>query len=232
MKKITLLLLSVLFIATYSLQAQKQFAGEIQFQTKLEGTDDPNLSSSIPNQTMNTSILGNKVKTVINIQEMYVVTNIWDGDKGTAAFVIELMGMGKFYKKWNVEEYKEKVKFNDYSYRYENEFKEVCGYKCQKAMATVTNLEDDSSSEFIMYVTKEIGTGKLNGAEFPDMEGYPLITMTPIEQYCDECYMVIEATKITPKKIKEVDFLLPDDAKNIDENPELKEMLKGVFGEE
>jgi len=226
MKKNVLLLLTILFVASYSLQAQKQFAGEIQFKTKIEGTNDPNLSASIESMTTTVSILGNKAKEVQNFDGMYVVTTIWDGDKETSLFIIELMGMGKYYKKTTAEETKEKQKFLEHSYSYENEYKEICGYKCQKVVAIVTNLEDDSTTEATFYVTKEIGSAKINGNEYPGLEGYPLMVMMPLPQYCDECFATNEATKITPKKIKDVDFLLPGDAKNIDENPELKEMLK------
>ena len=231
MKKITLLLLSILLFATYSLQAQKSFSGEIQMQTKLEGTDDPNLLSSMENTTVKISILGNKAKTVQS-SDMYAVTLIWDGDKESSIFLIEITGMGKFYKKTSTESHNDKMKLVDFSYSYEDEFKEVCGYKCQKVVITTTNLEDDSSTELIAYVTKEIGGGKLNGMQFPGLEGYPLVLMNPMPEYCDECMMTIEATKIVPKKIKDVDFLLQDDAKNIDDNPELKEMLKGAFGDD
>jgi len=224
MKKITLVLLSILFFATYSLQAQKSFSGEIQFQTKLEGTDDPNLISSIDNTSVKISILGNKAKTVQS-SDMYAVTLIWDGDKESSIFLIEITGMGKFFKKTSTESYKDKMKLVDFSFSYENEYREVCGYKCQKVVITSTNLEDDSSTEIIAYVTKEIGGAKLNGMQLPGLEGYPLILMNPMPEYCDECMMTLEATKITPKKIKDVDFLLPDDAKNIDESPEIKEML-------
>jgi len=47
----------------------------------------------------------------------------------------------------------------------------------------------------------------------------------PLPQYCDECMMAMEAVKTSAKKIKDVDFMLPADAKNIDEVPEMKEML-------
>ncbi|MCL2168164.1 MAG: hypothetical protein FWH59_03430 [Lentimicrobiaceae bacterium] len=225
MKKITLFLLLFLFAVTYSLQAQKQFAGEIQFKTKIEGTDDPNLLSSIESMTSKTSILGNKSKTVMNFGGMQEITNIWDGDKETSIFVIEIMGMGKYYKKTSTEERKEEMKFFDFSYSYEDDFKEICGYKCQKVIATKINLEDDAITETFFYITKELGGSKIYGEEYPGLEGFPLLTMTPLPQYCDECKMAMEAIKITPKKIKDIDFLLPDDAKNIDESPELKEML-------
>ena len=224
MKKITLLLLSILFSLTCSLHAQKQFAGEISYQTKLEGTDDPNLLSSIENQTIDVSILGNKSKTVMK-NEMASQAVVWDGDKESAYILIEITGMGKFYKKWNTEQHKDNLKFNDYKYVHEDDFKTICDYKCQKVVATITNLEDDSTSELIFYVTKEIGASKLNGFEYPGLEGYPLLMMTPLDQYCDGCLMMMEAVKITPKKIKDVDFLLPDDAKNIDDDPELREMF-------
>jgi len=225
MKKITLLFLSFLFLATYSLQAQKQFAGEIQFKTKIEGTDDPNLLANVEDQSIVISILGNKSKMFFN-NEMVSVTNIWDGDKETGFFVIEIMGMGKYYKKTTPEELKDKMKFLLHSFDYQNEFKEICGYKCQKVVATVTNLEDDSTTETIFYVTKEIGAAKINNNEYPGLEGFALMIMNPLPQFCDECMQTMEAVKITPKKIKDVDFLLPSDAKNIEDNPELKEMLR------
>ena len=231
MKKIALLFLSILFAATFSLQAQKQFAGDIRFQTKLVGSDDPNLLSSVDEQIIDVSILGNKTKTVFK-NEMVAMTNVWDGDKETASFVIEITGMGKYYKKWNPEQWKDKLKFSEFSFKYEDEYKTICDYKCQKVIVTTTNLEDDSTSEQILYVTKEIGGSKING-DTPGLEGFPLMQMTPLDQYCDGCYQSLEAIKITPKKIKEIDFLLPDDAKNIDEGPEqLKEMFKGMLGED
>jgi hypothetical protein len=224
MKKITLLLLIFLLSATYSVQAQKSFSGEIRFETKIEGTDDPNLLASAENQVINIAIFGNKSKTMFK-NEMVAVDQIWDGDKGVSTFVIEITGMGKFYKKTTAEEKKEKMKLKDIKFSYENDYKIICGYKCQKVIVTVTDLEDDSTSEQILYVTKEIGTSKLNDAELHGLEGFPLLTKTPLEQYCEGCFSVMEAIKITSKKIKDVDFLLPDDAKSIDENPELKQML-------
>jgi hypothetical protein len=231
MKKIAFLLLTISFFAVYNLQAQKQFAGDIRFQTKLVGTDDPNLLSSVEEVTIDISILGNKSKAVIKYGDMAAMTNIWDGDKEAGSFVVEITGMGKYYKKVSAEEWKEKLKFSEFSYKYEDEYKVICDYKCQKVVVTTTNLEDDSTTESIMYVTKEIGGSKING-DTPGLEGFPLLQMTPLTQYCEGCYSALEAIKITPKKIKDIDFLLPDDARNIDENPELKEMLKGMMGED
>jgi hypothetical protein len=225
MKKVTLLLF-VLFTLTCSIQAQKQFMGEIQFKTKIEGTDDPNITSSVDNMVTTTiSILGNKSKMINNVEGGgYVITMIWDGDKEVSIFVIEITGMGKFYKKTTAEEHRNKAKLQDVSYNYVNEFKEICGYKCQKVVVTQTNLEDDSTQEVILYVTKEIGGTKTN-EDYPGLDGFPLLTKTPMNQYCEGCVLSVEATKVTAKKIKDVDFLLPDDAKNIDDDPELKQMF-------
>jgi len=232
MKKIALLLLITLFSVTYSLNAQKTFAGEIKLETKIEGTDDPNLLASAESQTQTVTILGNKYKAVIVPNEMVSITQVWDGDKETAYIVIEITGMGKYYKKWNTEQHKDKMKFSDFSYSYENDYETVCGYKCQKVLVTVTNLEDDSQIEYTLYVSKEIGTSKLNGDQFVGLDGFPLKIVQSLKEYCDDCVAVQVATKITPKKIKDVDFLLPDDAKNSDDEPEIKEMLKGIFGGE
>jgi len=230
MKKLVLLFLTILFFATYTLQAQKSFSGEIVFQTKIEGTDDLNLLSNFENIFTTVSILGNKSKSVTKFEGINI-TQVWDGDRGTAFSLIELMGMGKFYKRWDAEQHKERLRFSDFDFSYEDDFKDILGHKCQKVIVTITNLEDDSQVEVILYVTKDIGTAKLNGEQFPGLEGYPLMQIASIEQYCDGCTQVMEAIKITPKKMKDVDFLLPNDARNIDDDPEMKDMLKGIFGE-
>jgi hypothetical protein len=229
MKKLALLFLIVLFAATYTLPAQKAFSGIVQYEMKLEGTDDPNLLASMESFVFPISILGNKSKSVMRPNDFVEVTQIWDGDKGTQIAIIEITGMGKFYRKWSAEEHKEKLKFSDFSFSYENEWKDILGYKCQKVIVTTTNLEDDSQTEMILYVTKDIGTPKLNGAELPGLEGFALLQITPVTAYCDECAIVSEAIKITPKKLKDVDFLLPSDAKRWDEDPDIREMLKDAF---
>lgn len=226
MKKIALLLLVILFAATYALSAQKSFSGVIEFEMKLEGTDDPNLLGNIDNLTSHITISGNKSKSVITPNEMISVTQTWDGDKGTSITIYEVTGMGKFYKKLDAEQFKEKLKFNEFTVSYEDEFKDILGFKCQRVVVTNTNLEDDSQTEIIMYVTKQIGAGKLNG-EIPGLEGYPLEQFTPMSNLCEECVVVSRAIKMTPKKIKDVEFLLPADAKNIDDDPELKKMFEG-----
>jgi len=232
MKKLTLLFLTILFFATYALQAQKSFSGEIVFETRLDGTDDPNLLSSSESQTITVLILGNKSMSVIKFEGI-ALTQVWDGDKGTSLTLVEITGMGKFYQKRNAEQHKEKLKFSEFDFSYEDDFKEILSYKCQKVVVTTTNLEDDSQTETILYVTKEIGSAKLNGDDLPGLDGFPLMYITPIDQYCDGCAQVMEAIKIAPKKLKDVDFLLPSDAKNIEEDPETKGMFKGsgLFGE-
>ena len=226
MKKLSLIFLSICILASFSLHAQKKFTGVIQFKTKIEGTDDPNLVSSIESMTTVASILGNKSKTVQVLQDgMVSVTSIWDGDKGTAMNIIEITGMGKFYKKTTAEEHQENLKLSETKVNYVDEYKTILDYKCQKVEITVTDLEDDSTKELILYVTKEIGGPKINGEQYPGLEGLALLTLMPLPQYCDECMMAVEAVKITAKKIKDVDFMLPADAKNIDEEPEMKEML-------
>jgi len=230
MKKLALLFLTILFFATYTLHAQKSFSGEIVFETRIDGTDDPNLLSSLETVIMSVSILGNKSMSV-NKFEGAAFTQIWDGDKGTSITLVEITGMGKFYKKWDAEQHKEKLKFSEFDFSYEDEFKEILSYKCQKVVVTTTNLEDDSQTEIILYVTKEIGSAKLNNDNLPGLDGFPLLMLVPVNEYCDGCAQVMEAIKITPKKLKDVDFLLPSDAKNIEEDPEMKEMLKQIFGE-
>jgi hypothetical protein len=231
MKKFTVLFLTILLTGIFFLQAQKQFAGDIRFEAKLEGTDDPNLISSFESMTQTITVFGNKSKSVMRPNEMVAITQIWDGDKGTSSAVIEISGMGKYFKKWNAEQHREKFKFNDYKYNIENDFKTICGLECQKVVAIVTNKEDDSQQEFTLFVAKEIGSSKINGDQFIGLEGYPLMIIQHLPDYGEECVVIMEATKMTIKKVKDVDFLLPSDAKSIDDDPDIKEMLKGAFGD-
>lgn len=225
MKKLTLLIAAFLVSLSFTLQAQKSFVGEILIKTTLKGTDDPNLLGALDAHEYSATILGNKQKITIKSEQGELVQMI-DMDKNTFTFFIEINGLGKFYKRVPIEKLTDRIKNIDFKYTYHDEFKTILDYKCQKVTVIATNLEDDVEEITEMHVTKEIGNANLNVTEYRGLEGTALLINKAAPEICETCVMVIEAYKITPsKKLKEVDFLLPDDAQNIDDNPELLEMF-------
>ncbi len=230
MKKLSLLLVALIVIATTTVLGQKPFSGTIKFKSQITGTEDPNvLSQTIPDMEM--SVLGN-LSMVVLPQEGVSITNIVNGDSKTSFTVIEITGMGKYYIETNEAEIKEKRKFYDFKYEYLDDTKVIAGYTCKKVKSTITDLETDEEEVIIYYVSNEISSNDLlNFTQYPGLVGFPLSIETPMGETAPGAIMVIEATEVlTSKKLKPIDFLLPSDAKNIKEDPELMKMF-GMGGE-
>ena len=87
--------------------AQKPFAGTIKMHSHIEGTEDPNLLSQGEND-YSIQIFGNYTKTVVS-QEGFGFTTITNGDAKTAVYIIEIMGMGKYYYEVPTEKIQEQT---------------------------------------------------------------------------------------------------------------------------
>ena len=227
MKKITVLLLAVFVGLTTLSSAQKQFSGVIKSSYKIEGTDDPNILSQIPSE-VETIVLGNKSKTVANF-EGGASTIIMDGDKKTQTIIFELNGLGKYFIVVDEEKVKEKLKNTDLKYDYKDEYMTIAGYKCQKVIITAIDLETDEEQMATAYVNKDINsTDAHNFAQYPGLMGYTFRVESPIGEGYENAVQIVEIKEInTAKKIKDIDFLLPSDAKDLfkDTTPEEKMMF-------
>ena len=125
-------------------------------------------------------------------------------------------------------EFEEKFKLFDFQYEYLDETMEIAGYKAQKVILTVIDLETDEEESLILYVSKEISSDDLlNFAQYPGLKGFPLRTETELGEEYPGAKLIVEAKEIQKSsKIKAYEFLLPSDAQNLKESsPEIKRMF-------
>jgi len=218
-----------LMICTVGAFAQKPFAGRITFELTAEGTTDPNIAAALAEQSVEYIVMGNNYRMEMS-QGIDIIT-ILNGNNKTYTIILGIPGYGKYYIQKNEEDFKKKQSTLKYDYNYTDETKTVCGYNCKKVIATVTDLETDEEDVLTLWVTSELGLGDdINFTDHPGLKGYPLCTETKTEIDGENLTIITTATKIVPdKKVKPTAFLLPSDAKPIEEAPEeLKQMLGGM----
>ena len=212
-----------------TLSAQKPFAGRIQYETSIEGTDDPNLQAAQAGITTEKIVMGNCVKEVVN-QSGIGGISITNGDYNIVYYILDISAynMGKYYKETKGEELQKQLAASKCDYEYTNETKDVAGYKCTKVVATITDLESDEESTAVYWVTNDLNVGpNINFAEFPGLKGFPLVIEKQSE-YNGVSFTVVQTATLVKadKKIKATEFFRPSDAVTFDEmSPELKAQL-------
>ncbi|MDR1112208.1 MAG: hypothetical protein LBL18_00375 [Bacteroidales bacterium] len=208
--------------------AQKPFQGTVKSKISIEGTTDPNILANVP-ESSETIILGNKSKTVYELGGGGASqTIIQDGDFKIMYVIIEVPGMGKYYIKTTKEDFEKKHVLFKYDFSYEEEYKTIVGYNCQKVVITTTNLEDDEMETVIVYVTKDPAfSDGGNFFETPGLNGYPMYSES--KKTLDdgsEITIIEETTELIPnKKLKVLDFYLPSDAKDLKQDKDAQKMF-------
>lgn len=223
MKKITLLLISILMVASIGVQAQKTFAGTMKSKNRIEGTTDPNLIAKYEKEQEKT-VFGNKSKTVVSQSGIGFII-ILDGDKNTATTVVDVasVGFGKYYR---TDTMNHELSQFDYTTD-KNDTKTIAGYKCYKVVCTITDLETDETKDITLYVTDDL-VSNYKAVQYPGLTAFPLYTAINIEDDGKTLTVVEEVVEIKPsKKIKNLDFLLPDGVVPFTEAPD---QLKQLFG--
>lgn len=234
MKKQTrLFMIIALMICTVGAFAQKPFAGRITFEVTAEGTNDPNIAAALAEQSVEYIVMGNNSRMEMS-QGIDIIT-ITNGNNKTNTVILGIPGYGKYYIQKTEEDQQKKNSTIKYDYNYTDETKTICGYNCKKVIATVTDLETDEEDVATLWVTSELGLGDdINCFDHPGLKGYPLSVEMKTEINGENLTIITSATKIVPdKKVKPTAFLLPSDAKPIEEAPEeLKQMLGGMDDDE
>lgn len=212
-----------LLCGVMTLSAQKPFAGRIQFETTVEGSDDPNVQSALAGMTTEYLVMGNNQKIVISIQGFGQIT-IMNGDYNIIYHIIDIsaFNMGKYYKEVKGDELKEQLSKRKIDYDYTQETKEICGYTCKKVIASETDLESDEVSKTIYWVTTDLNVGdNINFATAPGLKGFALSTETETSFGDETITMIHTATLVkADKKVKASAFYRPSDAVPYAEMPE------------
>ena len=215
MKKITLLLLTILMVATSTVFAQKQTGYAITFKITVSGTDDPNILNNVP-ESKTEYLFGNYAKTVVDA-EGYSISSITNGDKKVMDVIFDITGLGKYVVETTEEEMLKERENIKTDVKYSGEHKTIAGYDCEKVVVTTTDNETDEESTTIVYVSKDLNScAGLNFAAYPGLVGYPLYMEIKQDVQGTEITQVMEATSVVVnKKIKITDFLLPSDGKKM-----------------
>jgi hypothetical protein len=228
MKKLSLFFAAIFMMGSISLMAQKPFAGTIKTKIDVAGTTDGNITSQFPIE-QKTTVLGNKTKTVM--EQGIGIIMIEDNDQGTRTTILDFapMGMGCYYRTDTVKA-PTMLKYDYVTDK--NDTKEIAGYKSYKVTCTITNLEDDETTVVILYVSDDFLPG-YKSSQTPGLVGYPMSTIQHVDNEEGGYDMISEVIEITPnKKIKSVDFLLPEKAVPLADAPaNIKQML-GLGGGE
>jgi len=233
-KRILLVMFVAILCGVTTLSAQKPFAGRIQYETSIEGTDDPNISAQLAGITTEYLVMGNCTKKV-QAQNGAGTIQIMNGDYNVVYVVVDVSAynMGKYFIETKGDELKEKFETVKFEYDYTQETKEIAGYTCYKVNTTITDLETDEEETMVYWVTKDLNVGdNINFATAPGLKGFPMRTETKIEND-DKTYTYIEtATLVKPdKKIKATEFYRPSDATPWDEMPADVKAALGITAE-
>lgn len=232
-RTIRLFAIIALMIASVSAFAQKPFAGKITFELSAEGITDPNIAAELAEQSMEYTVMGNCSRMDMNVGIDF--TTILNGNNKTSTIVLGIPGYGKYYIQQTAEDIQKAMATVKIDFNYTGEEKTISGYKCKKVVMSKTDLETDEESTIVLWVTSDLGLGDdINFAQYPGLKGYPLSIEQSREINGENVKVITTATKIVPdKKVKPTLFLLPSDAKSIDDAPEeLKQMLGGLVGDD
>lgn len=226
MKKSTIIILFAIIMSVPTLVlAQKKgkaFSGTIEFELKYEGMD-PAQEAQMP-KTITTIIKDNKSKTILDAG-MYAMNTITDGDNETVLIYLDIMGQKMAYKQTKEELDKAQAEAVKPTVKLTDETKEIAGYTAKKAEITVIDEETLEENVTIIWYTDEIGvSSKANFAsQHEGIDGFPLETVSK----GNDVTQTMTATSVKKGKVKETEFLLPSDAKEMTLE-EFKEMFGGA----
>jgi len=219
------IVMAVSLISGINSYAQKKFKGIVNFTIAYSGTIDPATAAQQP-KAMILSIYENKQKMNIPMGPVNIDI-ITDGDAKTSTTLLDIMGEKKFYK-MSTEEIEKQIAENPVPViTYKEETKTVAGYLCKKAEYSET--KDDETSTTVLYYTEDLGGELLNyGGQFNKLKGVPLeyVITTP-----DGIITTFTATEVKKGKVKETDFLIPDDYVELTAE-EKQQMMNQMKGEE
>ncbi|HQP16906.1 MAG TPA: hypothetical protein PLB59_13170 [Bacteroidales bacterium] len=218
------IIMSVALIFGINSFAQKTFKGIITYTIAYSGNIDPATAAQQP-KTMILSIYENKQKMNLPLGPINIDV-ITDGDNKTSTTLIDMMGDKKFYKITKEELDKKIAEEPVPAIAYKDETKTIAGYVCKKAEYAVT--KDGETNTTVVYYTEELGNENLNyGGQFHSLKGVPLeyVITTP-----DGIITTWTASEVKKGKVKETDFLIPDDY--VELSAEEKEQMMKMFSGE
>lgn len=215
------LIMSVSLLCGINSFAQKKFKGIVTFTISYSGTIDPATAAQQP-KGMTVSIYENMQKMNLLVGP-YNIDIISNGDNKTSTTLLDAMG-NKIYFKESTEEIETQIsEKGEPVITYKDETKTVAGYLCKKA-EFVENKDGEVTTTIVFY-TEELGGEALNyGGQFNKLKGFALEYVTTT---ADGIISNCTATEVKKGKVKDTDFLIPDDY--VECPPDVKQQIIDMF---
>ncbi|MCF8332410.1 MAG: hypothetical protein K9H84_08165 [Bacteroidales bacterium] len=228
MKSKNLLLLTslVLVISSCSIfqgGSDKGFQGEITYKISYpEAELEPAQKAQLPKQAK-VYVKDNYMKMVMN-QGMAEIVQLIDGNAKTKTILVAGGGMKKYYTQSEEKVKAQNAKVDIEGIEKTEETKEIAGYSTKKIVAKYKN-DYGETEELTMYYTPKIGNKAINfdNPYMKDIDG--MVLQYEIKQ--GGMTMQFTASNIEKNRLKETDFLIPEDYEKLTEE-ELKQMGGGM----
>mgnify|MGYP006278507273 CR=1 FL=1 len=221
-----LLLVSLVFVLSscsiFQGGGSKEFQGEITYKITYPEADlEPAQKAQLPKQAK-VYVKDNYMKMVMN-QGMAEIVQLVDGTAKTKTVMVAGGGMKKYFTQSEEKIKAQNAKTEIVGIEKTEETKEIAGYSTKKVVAKYKN-DYGETEELTMYYTPKIGNKAINfdNPYMKEIDG--MVLQYEIKQ--GGMTMQFTADNIEQTKLKETDFLIPEDYEKLTEE-ELKQMGGG-----
>jgi GLPGLI family protein len=172
MKKKLFALLMISGIFTMSAQKNVPFEGIVKYAISFEGSGLPPQALAMLNGAESVIyIKGDKRRTDMNVA-IQSTSAIMDSKTKSIITLMDIMGQKYLIRMNEADIKKEEEKAPEISWKYLDETKEIAGYKCKKAEATVK--PKDGKEEVVnIFYTEEIPTSDVKEV-YKGIKGFPM----------------------------------------------------------
>jgi len=161
----------IFFFAILSVHAQKKISElTLVYDAKVTtGNSEPKMADAFDGATTTIYLKGHQSRSEM-VSALFSSTTVHDAKAGTAVVLREVSGQ-KLLIRMNADDWQEKnARYKGITFKNSGETKEIAGYKCVKAEATMSD-----GSKFIVYYTPDIvPENKEYDYHFKNLNGLPL----------------------------------------------------------
>ena len=133
------------------------------------GNAEPRMADAFDGATTTIYLKGNMSRSEM-VSALFSSTTIHDANAGSAVVLREVSGQKLLIRMKDGDWQKKNARYNGMIFKNTGETKEIAGYKCIKATATMS----DGSAFFVYYTTEIIPDNKEYDYHFRNLNGLPL----------------------------------------------------------
>lgn len=161
----------VFFLSAAALHAQKKIAElTLVYDAKVTtGNAEPKMADAFDGATTTIYLKGNLSRSEM-VSALFSSTTVHDAKTGTAVVLREVSGQKLLIRMSSKDWQQKNARYTGITFKNTGETKEIAGYKCQKAQATM----NDGSSFTVYYTPDIMPENKEYDYHFKNLNGLPL----------------------------------------------------------